>query len=313
MAEKEKYLEVCKSLYNLTNNRNPGKSMQLKINSNFARFLCETVSEIFEEEENVVKIEGKTFIIGDLHGQIEELCYIIKECFPVAGTKFLFLGDYVDRGRNSIEVICLLFSLKVLYPDRFFLLRGNHESRFETKKAGFLAECSSKMNKRIWDPFCDAFDTMPLCAIVNNSCFCVHGGISQYAMTIDEINKIDRFCEIPESGPMMDLTWSDPDPTAETFKDSRRGKTFGYGKKATDEFLEKNGLKYLIRAHECVSGGYEYNFGDNKVITVFSASCYIGNEESKAAYIIFETEPKPVVLPRFASAWLSSSATKSYH
>ena len=313
MAEREKNIQICKDLLNLTSTKNAGKSMQIKIKSDFIRFLCENISEICKKEENIVRVTGKTFIVGDLHGQIEELCYIIKECFPVADTKFVFLGDYVDRGRNSIEVICLLFSLKILYPERFFLLRGNHESRFETKKAGFLAECSSKINKRIWEPFCDAFDTLPLAAIINDTCFCVHGGISKSAMKIEEINAIDRFCEIPESDPMMDLTWSDPDETAETFKESKRGKTYGYGKAAADEFLSTNNLKYIIRAHECVENGYEYSFGEKKVMTVFSASCYIDKQQSKAAYVIFETEPKPVVLPKFASAWLSSAATRGYN
>lgn len=308
--EEEKFIATCKDIFKQVNNKNPGRCIQLKVGSTFARMLCEKVSELFEKEENSIKINGKTFIIGDLHGQIEELVYIIKECFPIPDSKFLFLGDLVDRGRNSVEVVALLFSLKILYPERFFLIRGNHESRYETKTNGFLAECSSKMNKRIWEPFCETFDKMPLCAVVNNSAFCVHGGISKNAKTIEEINQIDRFCEIPESGAMMDLTWADPCETCSEFKESPRGKTFVFGKKAADDFLSANGLKYIIRAHECVKEGFEFHFGEKKVMTVFSASCYIGEDNNKAAYVVFEEEPKPVVLPKLASAWLSSSATR---
>ncbi|EAY20965.1 Ser/Thr protein phosphatase, putative [Trichomonas vaginalis G3] len=294
----EANLAVCKELVNLIQNPNAARCMQMKINSTFCRWLCETASEIFKEEPNVLKVSGKAVIVGDIHGQLDDLIRILKATFPLKETSFIFLGDYVDRGKNSVEVISLLFSLKVLYPQRFFILRGNHESRVTTMKQGFMAECRSKMNKKVYDYFVECFDKIPICAVLNDQVFCVHGGLSPYAESISSIDEIDRFCEIPESGIFMDLTWADPAVIDEDFSKSPRGETFIFGKSAVAKFLEKNNLKQVIRAHEMIPEGFEKPYGDDSLITIFSNENYSGSG-NRAAYIIHDGESKIITLPKF--------------
>ena len=127
-------------------------------------------------------------------------------------TNYLFLGDYVDRGYNSVESISLLLALKLKYPDRITLIRGNHESRQITQLYGFYAECSNKYgNMNIWRAFTEVFDCLPLAAVVDNSVFCLHGGLSPTVDHITQLNDLNRLQEIPYVGPMSDVLWSDPD------------------------------------------------------------------------------------------------------
>lgn len=119
------------------------------------------------------------------------------ELFNIGGkvpeTNYLFLGDYVDRGFNSIECVALLFALKVRYPERITLTRGNHESRTTTQVYGFYDESVRKYgNSNVWKYFTDVFDYLPLCAIVENSIFSLHGGLSPSLDKLDDINKLDR-------------------------------------------------------------------------------------------------------------------------
>ena len=122
------------------------------------------------------------------------------------------MGDYVDRGSHSVETMQLLLSFKVKYPSRITLLRGNHESRQTSQFYGFYDEVSRKFgNSNVWKHITDVFDYLPLGAIVEGKIFCVHGGLSPEIKTIDQIRTIERFIEIPQSGPFSDLMWSDPD------------------------------------------------------------------------------------------------------
>ncbi|KOS22022.1 Serine/threonine-protein phosphatase SIT4 [Escovopsis weberi] len=191
-----------------------------------------------------------------------------------ADTKFIFLGDFVDRGYFSLETFTLLMCLKAKYPDRIVLVRGNHESRQITQVYGFYEECQQKYgNASVWKACCHVFDFLVLAAIVDGELLCVHGGLSPEIRTIDQIRVVARAQEIPHEGAFCDLVWSDPDDI-DTWAISPRGAGWLFGDKVATEFNHVNGLKLIARAHQLVNEGYKYHFNKNSVVTVWSAPNY---------------------------------------
>jgi serine/threonine-protein phosphatase PP1-1 len=191
-----------------------------------------------------------------------------------ADTRFIFLGDFVDRGYFSLETFTLLMCLKAKYPDRIVLVRGNHESRQITQVYGFYEECQQKYgNASVWKACCHVFDFLVLAAIVDGEVLCVHGGLSPEIRTIDQIRVVARAQEIPHEGAFCDLVWSDPEDV-ETWAISPRGAGWLFGDKVATEFNHVNGLKLIARAHQLVNEGYKYHFPENSVVTVWSAPNY---------------------------------------
>ncbi|KAL2260868.1 hypothetical protein VTK26DRAFT_5016 [Humicola hyalothermophila] len=189
-------------------------------------------------------------------------------------TRFIFLGDFVDRGYFSLETFTLLMCLKAKYPDRIVLVRGNHESRQITQVYGFYEECQQKYgNASVWKACCQVFDFLVLAAIVDGTVLCVHGGLSPEIRTIDQIRVVARAQEIPHEGAFCDLVWSDPEDI-DTWAVSPRGAGWLFGHKVATEFNHVNGLKTIARAHQLVNEGYKYHFQERSVVTVWSAPNY---------------------------------------
>ena len=239
--------------------------------------LCEKAMEILDKTPNVVSVPPPVSICGDTHGQF----YDLLELFALGGkcpdTNYLFLGDYVDRGYYSVETFTLLLALKVRYPSRMTLLRGNHESRQTTQAYGFYDEVIRKYNDpAVWQLFNKVFDLLPLCAVVGEKIFCVHGGLSPIITSLEQIQNYERKKEIPERGPMCDLLWSDPD-TVSGFQISPRGAGYIFGDSAVQQFNRANKLTLICRAHQLAMEGYVEWF-DRKLFTVWSAPnyCYRG-------------------------------------
>lgn len=183
-----------------------------KIDEEDVKQICEKVREILSAEENVIRLQVPISVCGDIHGQFADLMELFKVGGRVPETSYLFLGDYVDRGAKGFETILYLFCLKVAYPRRISLIRGNHESRQTTRAYGFFQECLAKYKSmNVWDWICSAFDLLPLAAVISDKIFCVHGGLSPKIKQVNEINSLNRKQEIPIDGPMSDLMWSDPD------------------------------------------------------------------------------------------------------
>ena len=247
--------------------------------------LCQTAITILLQEPNVVESTGIQYVIGDIHGQFHDLRNLLHNIIPHMGTNnYVFLGDYVDRGYNSIETICMLLAYKCLYPRSVVLIRGNHETCSLTKIYGFYDEVIKKYgNSEPWKAITAVFQYLPLAAVLQDQLLCLHGGLSPNIPYIDNIALIDRVREIPESGPMSDLVWSDPDATLSSWAVSNRGAGYLFPHQAVKEFLHINDIKTVARAHQLVEEGYIFNFGDESLVTVWSAPnyCYrCGNEAS---------------------------------
>ncbi|KAG0671765.1 putative serine/threonine protein phosphatase [Maudiozyma exigua] len=289
------------------------------------RALCFKFKELLIRESNVIHIQTPVTVVGDMHGQFHDLLEMFSIGGRVPDTNYLFLGDYVDRGLYSIETIMLLIVLKLRYPNRIHLLRGNHESRQITQSYGFYTECLNKYggNTNVWTYLTDSFDYLVLCCIIDNELFCVHGGLSPNVQTIDQIKIIDRLREIPHDGAMADLVWSDPeendsmslengiDPnkpdeffktTSNHFQVSPRGAGYTFGRSVVEKFLECNKMTRIYRAHQLCNEGYQVYF-DGLVTTVWSAPnyCYrCGNKASilelystnKFYFNVFEEAPE---------------------
>ena len=253
--------------------------------------LCDKAKEIFLDESNVQTVYAPVTVCGDIHGQF----YDLRELFATGGeaphTNYLFLGDFVDRGFYSIETLLLLLALKVRYPDRVHLIRGNHESRQITQVYGFYDECLRKYNSaNVWRYCTELFDYLSLSALVENKIFCVHGGLSPAINTLDHIRTIDRKQEVPHDGAMCDLLWSDPEDI-DGWGMSPRGAGYLFGGDVVKTFNQLNNvwhppyvvlhlfthmhaqLTLIARAHQLVMEGYK-NMFDDQCVTVWSAPNY---------------------------------------
>ncbi|PON68145.1 Serine/threonine-specific protein phosphatase/bis(5-nucleosyl)-tetraphosphatase [Parasponia andersonii] len=243
-------------------------------NLSFGRFLVSEVKEILIEESNVQPVNSPVTVCGDIHGQFHDLMKLFQTGGHVPETNYIFMGDFVDRGYNSLEVFTILLLLKARYPANITLLRGNHESRQLTQVYGFYDECQRKYgNANAWRYCTDVFDYLTLSAIIDGTVLCVHGGLSPDIRTIDQIRVIERNCEIPHEGPFCDLMWSDPEDI-ETWAVSPRGAGWLFGSRVTSEFNHINSLDLVCRAHQLVQEGLKYMFQDKGLVTVWSAPNY---------------------------------------
>ncbi|XP_071886266.1 serine/threonine-protein phosphatase 5 [Anas platyrhynchos] len=198
--------------------------------------------------------------------------------------KEIFNGDFVDRGSFSVEVILTLFGFKLLYPDHFHLLRGNHETDNMNQIYGFEGEVKAKYTAQMFALFSEVFEWLPLAQCINGKVLIMHGGLfSEDGVTLDDIRKIERNRQPPDSGPMCDLLWSDPQPQNGRSV-SKRGVSCQFGPDVTKSFLERNRLDYIIRSHEVKPEGYEVAH-DGKCVTVFSAPNYCDQMGNMGSYI----------------------------
>lgn len=224
------------------------------------RSICERAKEILVEESNVERVDAPVTICGDIHGQFYDLLELFRVGGEIPKTNYLFLGDFVDRGHYSVESFLILLALKVRYPDRITLIRGNHESRQITQVYGFYDECTRKYGSvNVWRFCTDVFDYLALAAIVDNQVFCVHGGLSPSLQYMDQIRAINRKQEVPHEGAMCDLMWSDPDDVA-GWSISPRGAGYLFGADIVQEFFHQNNINFMTRAHQLVMEGYRTMF-----------------------------------------------------
>ncbi|KAF9330471.1 Serine/threonine-protein phosphatase [Linnemannia elongata] len=252
-------------------------------------YICQTAREVFLSQPTLIELNAPVKIVGDIHGQYTDLLRMFEMCGFPPSANFLFLGDYVDRGKMSLETILLLFCYKIKYPENFFLLRGNHECASVTKVYGFYDECKRRASIKMWKAFVDVFNCLPLAAIVANKIFCVHGGLSPSLGTMDDIRALRRPTDVPDYGLLNDLLWSDPSDTALDWEDNERGVSYCFGRSIIQKFLNKHDFDLICRAHMVVEDGYEF-FNDRALVTVFSAPNYCGEFDNFGAVMSVSEE-----------------------
>ncbi|PYI15182.1 Serine/threonine protein phosphatase [Aspergillus japonicus CBS 114.51] len=244
--------------------------------------ICTAARELFLSQPALLELSAPVKIVGDVHGQYTDLIRLFEMCgFPPA-SNYLFLGDYVDRGKQSLETILLLLCYKLKYPENFFLLRGNHECANVTRVYGFYDECKRRCNIKTWKTFIDTFNCLPIAAIVAGKIFCVHGGLSPSLSHMDDIRGIARPTDVPDYGLLNDLLWSDPADMEEDWEPSERGVSYCFGKQVIMNFLQRHDFDLVCRAHMVVEDGYEF-YQDRILVTVFSAPNYCGEFDNWGA------------------------------
>lgn len=189
-------------------------------------------------------------LTGDVHGQFSDLLRLFEYGGLPPAANYLFLGDYVDRGKQSIETICLLLAYKIKYKENFFLLRGNHECASINRIYGFYDECKRRFNVRLWKTFTDCFNCLPVAALIDEKILCMHGGLSPDLKNLDQIRNIARPVDVPDQGLLCDLLWADPDKDIEGWGENDRGVSYTFGADKVAEFLQKHDLDLICRAHQ---------------------------------------------------------------
>jgi len=265
------------------------------------KYCCQILIDVkkyFDKQPNVIEVPindgDKITVCGDIHGQYYDLLNIFSMNGPPSDTnQYLFNGDFVDRGSFSCEVVILFFAYKLLYPNNFFMARGNHESRAMNKIYGFEGEVKHKYPGVPFELFTEVFDTLPLAHIIGSKIYVVHGGLfGSDGIKIEHIQKIDRKNEPPQSGLMSDMLWADPQ-VGPGRGASKRGVGQSFGPDVTDRFLKENNLEMVIRSHEVKPKGYQVE-QNGKLVTLFSAPNYCDQVGNQGAFAVIRKDLKPV-------------------
>ncbi|KAH6692605.1 serine/threonine-protein phosphatase PP-Z [Plectosphaerella plurivora] len=251
--------------------------------------ICTRAREVFLSQPALLELDAPVKIVGDVHGQYTDIIRMFEMCGFPPSSNYLCLGDYVDRGKQSLETILLLLCYKLKFPENFFLLRGNHECANVTRVYGFYDECKRRCNVKTWKTFIDCFNTLPIAAIVAGKIFCVHGGLSPALHHMDDIRNIARPTDIPDYGLLNDLVWADPAEMDSDWEANERGVSYCFGKTVIEDFLAKHDFDLICRAHMVVEDGYEF-FTDRLLVTVFSAPNYCGEFDNWGAVMSVSSE-----------------------
>ncbi|KAA0044237.1 hypothetical protein IC582_009706 [Cucumis melo] len=262
--------------------KNNGKKIQL-IEPEIQQ-LCITAKQVFLSQPNLLQLQAPINICGDIHGQYPDLLRLFEMGGFPPDANYLFLGDYVDRGKQSIETITLLFAYKVKFPDNFFLLRGNHECASINRIYGFYDECKRRFSVRLWKIFTDCFNCLPVAAVIDDKILCMHGGLSPEMHSLNQVGDIERPIDVPDQGLLCDLLWADPDRDIRGWGENDRGVSFTFGADKVTGFLKKHDLDLICRAHQVVEDGYEF-FADRQLVTIFSAPNYCGEFDNAGAFM----------------------------
>ncbi|GET86300.1 serine/threonine protein phosphatase, putative [Leishmania tarentolae] len=295
--------------------------------------LCEEVKHILLDEPRHGSVASPCYVFGDLHGNFRDLFYFMDNLISFQDLRytphrFIFLGDYVDRGEFSVEVVAYLFSMKVLAPHKVLLLRGNHEDTLVSGdisgygNTSFRAQCHSTfgaaLGEELWHRASAVFAHLPLTANIDNKIYCTHGGIPRYSGGVDDrldvLSSVDfpvmeSFFQVPENETPqhrmyrqigMDTCWADPAENENEldkfgFGANPRGTgVILFGSKAVDDFLDHFRFEYIFRAHQEKSDGLKLS-KSARVFTIFSTSAYVGHQNGAGVVLVAEGKIRLIV------------------
>uniref|UniRef100_A0A8R1E432 Serine/threonine-protein phosphatase n=1 Tax=Caenorhabditis japonica TaxID=281687 RepID=A0A8R1E432_CAEJA len=280
-------INVDEIIMTILNIGNIGKTFEAVIHFEKLCGLLSSASQIFKQQGSMLEIEAPVKICGDVHGQFSDVLRLFdRGGFPPL-VNYLFLGDYVDRGPQSLETVSLFMAYKVKFPGNFFLLRGNHECGAINRVYGFLDEVQRKYGSKfgtvMWNNFQAVFAWMPYTALVSGKILCMHGGISKRMSSLNQLRNLKRpILDIPNPSLEIDILWADPDNLVRGFDESTRGVGMVFGDEALQDTMEKLGVDLIARAHQVVQDGYEF-FHKKRLVTIFSAPHYCGEFDNAAA------------------------------
>jgi len=266
--------DVSKIIDKLLNVRSKRPGTLVELPESDVESITTTARSLFMTQPMFLELEPPIKIVGDIHGQYYDLLRLFEYGGYPPDANYLFLGDYVDRGKQSIESICLLLSYKIKYCENFFILRGNHECASINRIYGFYDECKRRYTPRLWKRFTDCFNCLPVAAIVAEKIFCMHGGLSPEFKNFDQIKKLARPTGVPDTGLLCDLLWADPEQIV-GWGESDRGVSYIFGPDVVDSFCKRFSIDLICRAHQVVEDGYEF-FAGRRLVTIFSAPNYCG-------------------------------------
>jgi len=282
MAKKQGSLAVDEILASLLQVRSARPGKEVVLPERQITLLCQAARDIFIQQPILLELEAPIKIVGDVHGQYYDLLRLFEYGGFPPEANYLFLGDYVDRGKQSLETVCLLLVYKVKFPENFFLLRGNHECASINRIYGFYDECKRRYSIKLWKTFTETFNTLPVSAIVDEKILCMHGGLSPELKSFEQVRRIMRPTDVPDSGLLCDLLWSDPDKDISGWGENDRGVSYTFGPDVVTKFLNKHDLDLICRAHQVVEDGYEF-FARRQLVTLFSAPNYCGEFDNAGA------------------------------
>jgi len=255
---------------------------EVKLQEEDIRSLCFKARAILTNQPILLELEAPIKIVGDIHGQYYDLLRLFEYGGFPPEANYLFLGDYVDRGKQSLETICLLLAYKIKFSENFFILRGNHECASINRIYGFYDECKRRYSIKLWKTFTDCFNCLPVAALIDEKIFCMHGGLSPELKSFEQIRRFLRPTDVPDTGLLCDLLWSDPEQKITGWGENDRGVSYTFGADVVTKFLARHDLDLICRAHQVVEDGYEF-FAKRQLVTLFSAPNYCGEFDNAGA------------------------------
>ena len=297
--------------------------------------LLDEVKIVLSKESSLIRLKSPCKIFGNLYGNYYDLMRYFESFGNPSDSnqngdinvmQYIFLGDFCDRGKYSLEVVLLLFALKVKYPEHIILLRGHHEDIEVNAYYGLGSECKERLKDDIGKELCifrkinKVFDLLPLAALIDNSVLCVHGGIGSALNSLSEIENIKRPIQVKQSVTnrteqiVIDLLWSEYSDSVDSIEMNvdRDEKKYGFivkfGKERLEKFLTDNELTMVINSHQFVQEGV-MSFCNDKLLTVYSATNYMDEYKNNGGMLILgkRVMNKPInIMPRLINCFKES-------